>query len=65
MAIFLTKASRFAFLLARSHQNKLRHHWTGLAADQAVNHLYQQFASYVSRTRINGSFRLLCKPWPE
>ena len=32
--------------------------WTKLF----INHLYQQFASYVSRTRINGSFRLLCKP---
>ena len=51
--------------LARSHQNKLRHHWTGLAADEAVNHLYQQFASDVSRNRINGSFCLLCKPRPE
>ena len=27
-----------------------------------MNHLYQQFASYVNRTRINGSFPLLCKP---
>ena len=39
MSIFLTKANRFAFLLAQaiaanysSQQNKLRHHWTGLAA---------------------------------
>ena len=47
MSIFLTKANRFAFLLARtiainysSHQNKLRHDWTGLAACEAVNHLY-------------------------
>ena len=27
-----------------------------------MNHLYEQFASNISRTRINGSFRVLCKP---
>ena len=60
-----SQSFRFFCSLARSHQNKLRHHWTGLAADEAVNHLYQQFASDVSRNRINGSFCLLCKPRPE
>ena len=27
-----------------------------------MNHLYQLFASYVRRNRINGSFLVLCKP---
>ena len=27
-----------------------------------MNHLYEQFASYVSRNRINGSLRVWCKP---
>ena len=36
MAIFLTKANRFAREIVANytgHQNKLRHHWTGLAAN--------------------------------
>ena len=27
-----------------------------------MNDLYEQFASNISRIRINGSFRVLCKP---
>ena len=29
-----------------------------------MNHLYEQFASNIRRTRINGSFCVLCKPRP-
>ena len=55
----------FACSLAPKQTTYIRRHWTGLAADEAVNHLHQQSASDVSRTRINGSFCLLCKPRPE
>ena len=27
-----------------------------------MNHLHEQFGSNISRTRVNGSFRVLCKP---
>ena len=37
--------------------------WTGQAANSAVNHLCEQFTSYVSRTRINcPAVHVLCKP---
>ena len=36
---------------------KVRH----LDANEIVNHLYEQFGSHVSRCRINGSVRVLCK----
>ena len=29
-----------------------------------MNHLYEQFSPNISHTRINGSFRVLCKPRP-
>lgn len=48
MVIFLTKANHFAFWLTPAiaanyirHQNQLCQHWTGPAANQAVNHLYE------------------------
>ena len=46
-----------------SHQNNVII-WTGQAANSAVNHLCEQFASYVSRTRINcPAVHVLFKPY--
>ena len=66
---FPDQSQSFRYLLARAiaanfarHQNKLRYHWTVWPWTKPWNHLYEQFASYISRNRINGSFRVLCKP---
>ena len=45
-------------------QTKLSLDWSGREQSCEPFLPVQQFASYVSCTRINGSFCLLCKPWP-
>ena len=46
-------------------QTKSSLDWSGHGLSRGPFIPVQQFASYVSRTRINGSFCLLCKPRPE
>ena len=43
-----------AFLRATSHVNEA-------VSKKNANHLYEKFASYVRRERINGTVRVLCK----
>ena len=59
MAIILTKVNHFALLLARAIVANYARHQKTIYMNSS------RLTSYVNRTCINGSCRVLCKPRPE